>query len=129
MKQKIFFFAILALTAFSQIIADDIPIKDDPNRPGTRIYSTTLSATSTFSVTASPVVVSYSASTLTIEFLDNLGAVNITVSDNAGTAVFQESIKAIKNKAEKISTGTWAPGTYTVTIQSATTTYVESFTI
>lgn len=108
---------VLAVCTFSILNAVEIPLSDSSGKPTTR------------SLTFIPVIVDYTEPDLTMEFQYNTGNTTVTITDDSGLIVYQNTVFTTQGSELAITTEYWNNGNYNIMVQIGLRTYIGSFDI
>ena len=119
-------FCILPLQT---IFATDVPIlkKDDPDPGKVGIKSNSLISNYVSSIYVVPVTANLTDTELELNFIKSVGVVQISVTDENGSIVYQQAISTSITPDIDIATDGWDSGSYTLNITYSTITLTGVF--
>lgn len=124
-----FFVIIVCSLLLQNLFAIDVIIRKDDYDPGQqpRVLSSPMKTASMTSVTYYPVWADLSQDYLSVFFDKPIGIAQISIQDQFGSVVYQETIDTNTTLESLIDTGNWDDGTYVLRISYGTTKLKGSF--
>lgn len=122
MKRSIYFLFLFCLYSNGIVLAVDVPVKSSPLPPPYPYPKTR-------GVGRTAITADLNQSDLIISFPTNIGIATITVTDETGGVVFQQTIDTASSPDLYISIDSWDAGNYTLIIVYDSTTLTGNFTL